>query len=314
MTRKTVLLLTGCLAAVGAAAAFAATGDAMGPKGDRHGRHGWHHGGMHHMGGPRAMHLKALDVDADGDVTLAEFLKPHEERFAKLDTDNSGFLDSAKLTTRFKARSDERIDGMIKRLDANGDGKVSLAEFLESGRGHGWGKRHHGPGGRHGGWRHGGMGGMGGMSGPTGDGASDARQTAAAEGPGMGGEEPGNVEPGTPPGPGWHGRHEGRRGWGRQGGRHQSMESRIERFKSIDKNADGFIDKAEFQAASGEEIAYRAKRMMHDLDANKDGKITKDEFLAPAKQRFARMDIDDNGKITSDDLPPRMRQMWATKK
>jgi Ca2+-binding EF-hand superfamily protein len=103
---------------------------------------------------------------------------------------------------------------------------------------------------------------------------------------------------------GWHGKHHGGFGGG-------SMQERIDRFKAIDKNADGFIDKAELQASREEETAFRVKRMLHHLDTDKDGRITKEEFLAPARQHFARMDLNGDGKITADDLPPGMRPRWG---
>lgn len=298
MTRKAMLLVTGFTVAL-ATAAYAAAGDGFG-RGMRGGMHGMGMGGgMHGMG------LKALDTDKDGDVTLAEFLKPSETRFAELDKDNAGFLDAAKLTAAIKVQSDEHVDAMMKRFDRDGDGKVSLAEFIDGGRGHkGWGMGRHGhrgmrmgagPGPDGMGGMMGGMGGMGGMAqgGPRGAAAAD--ETGAETG-------------GPGPRRGWHGRHHGRFAGGMG-----STESRIERFKAMDKNNDGFVDKAEMQAAQADEIAYRVKRMLHSLDTSKDGRITKDEFLAPAKQHFARMDLNDDGKITADDMPPHMRLRWASK-
>lgn len=291
MTRKAMLLVTGFTVAL-ATAAYAATGDSFGSGGGMRG--GMHKMGMH-GGGMHGMRLKALDKDNDGDVTLAEFLKTADARWAELDKDNAGFLEAAKLTAVFKARSDERTDKMLQRLDRDRDGKVSLAEFLDAGkRGHkGWGRHgHHGPRGMR----------MG--AGPDQDGVEPGMGQDRAAQAEQGGAEQGDRGPRR----GWGGRHQGR-----MAGRMGSTETRIERFKAMDKNGDGFVDKSEMQAATAEDIAYRVKRMMHTLDANKDGRITRDEFLAPAKQLFARMDLNDDGKITADDLPPRMRQRWASK-
>ncbi len=307
MTRKAMLLVTGFTVAL-ATAAYAATGDGFGPGGGMRG--GMHKMGMH-GGGMHGMRLKALDTDNDGDVTLAEFLKTSDARWTELDKDNAGVLDAAKLTAAFKARSDERTDKMLQRLDRDRDGKVSLAEFLDAGkRGHkGWGR--HGRQGHHG-MRMGAGPDQDGMEPGMGQGrgqgrAQDRAQDRAAQAE-QGGAEAGAEQGDRGPRRGWGGRHQGR-----MAGRMGSTETRIERFKAMDKNGDGFVDKSEMQAATAEDIAYRVKRMMHTLDANKDGRITRDEFLAPAKQRFARMDLNDDGRITADDLPPRMRQRWASK-
>ncbi len=142
----------------------------------------------------------------------------------------------------------------------------------------------------------------------------------------------------------WHGRHgdhaamgdrmdhgRGRsggegRGWG--GGRtkltDEQIDTRIrERFAGIDRNSDGVIDRSEVEAmmaAGGRERGMRqagaengrsggaqAGRMLQRFDENRDGKVTKEEFLNGIKRRFAEMDLDGDGKITEADLPPILR-------
>ena len=47
--------------------------------------------------------------------------------------------------------------------------------------------------------------------------------------------------------------------------------------------------------------------MMRRLDTDRDGKLTRAEFMAGVDRRFARADLDSDGKITDADLPPFMR-------
>jgi Ca2+-binding EF-hand superfamily protein len=95
-----------------------------------------------------------------------------------------------------------------------------------------------------------------------------------------------------------------------------------ERFARLDKNGDGILDAAEIEAAVKERGGQHpgrnqppgAERGHGDrangflrMFGNKDGKVTKDAFLAEAKRRFTQMDLNNDGKITDDDLPPMMR-------
>ncbi len=96
-----------------------------------------------------------------------------------------------------------------------------------------------------------------------------------------------------------------------------------ERFAALDKNSDGFIDAAEIEASftdrqgrggwmrgrggEGRQAGQPGQRMLQRFDDNKDGKVTKDEFQAHVKKRFAQMDLNNDGKISDEDLPPMMR-------
>lgn len=88
-----------------------------------------------------------------------------------------------------------------------------------------------------------------------------------------------------------------------------------ERFARLDKNSDGIIDAAEIEAAISERGRSAGRgnpgeRLLQRF-GDKDGKITKDAFLAEAKRRFAQLDLNNDGKITDDDLPPMMRGKGA---
>jgi Ca2+-binding EF-hand superfamily protein len=78
-------------------------------------------------------------------------------------------------------------------------------------------------------------------------------------------------------------------------------------FARLDKNGDGFIDAADLAARANESTEYRIKRFLKVLDANRDGKVTKEEFAQRAKDRFAMRDLNSDGEIGLDDLPPHAR-------
>ncbi len=91
-----------------------------------------------------------------------------------------------------------------------------------------------------------------------------------------------------------------------------------ERFAAIDKNSDNILDATEIEAALSQRMGERQKRagiapgemgerMLRRFDGNKDGRVTKDEFLAEVRRNFAEMDLNNDGRITDDDLPPMMR-------
>ena len=129
---------------------------------------------------------------------------------------------------------------------------------------------------------------------------------------------------------GWQGRSGGDdqgSGMGRGGPRapltDEELDTRVrERFARIDRNSDGIIDKAEVEAmmsdgrrgGEGRRMrggdksgGERSGRILQRFDENRDGKVTKEEFINGIKRRFAEMDLDGDGKITEADLPPILR-------
>lgn len=112
-----------------------------------------------------------------------------------------------------------------------------------------------------------------------------------------------------------------RRGWLSRSITAEEYDARIrERFARLDKNSDGVIDAAEAEAVIGSMSEHRARfrdRMMQRFsaryDADRDGKVTRQEALERARRDFARMDLDGDGRITDSDLPPIMRGRDALK-
>ncbi|HRD77638.1 MAG TPA: EF-hand domain-containing protein [Hyphomicrobiaceae bacterium] len=245
-------------------------------------------GGMRGMRGGPGMGLKALDTDKDGAVTLAEFLVPHETRFGEHDTNKDGSIDAAEAGARSKASVDYWMKVVMRRLDADRDGKVTKEEFRKRAR-DGFAMRDldgdgqitdadlpPGMKGRMDAWRK-----HRDATAPDGKGSGDGKGPPDGKGPRSGLGGPFNLD--------------------RILGRSDAE------FARLDRNSDGVIDAKDLDVIAAERTEYWVKRFMHRYDQNKDGKASKDEFLRFARERFAMIDLDGDGKITEADLPPMMR-------
>jgi Ca2+-binding EF-hand superfamily protein len=80
-------------------------------------------------------------------------------------------------------------------------------------------------------------------------------------------------------------------------------------FERLDRNKDGIVDKADMDALRKEMTDYRVKRFIHQFGADKDGRVTREQFQAKAAERFARMDFNADGAISRDEMPGRGRGM-----
>jgi len=119
---------------------------------------------------------------------------------------------------------------------------------------------------------------------------------------------------------GWFSGGQGRKmGLGSGSGRRQeqTLEGIVARtgaeFAKIDSNSDGTLDASELAKQSDERIEFSKKRMMHQSDQNKDGKLSEDEFSARAAKRFATLDLNDDGQIDGNDFPSNARKGWLSR-
>ncbi len=74
------------------------------------------------------------------------------------------------------------------------------------------------------------------------------------------------------------------------------------RFDLMDRNKDGVLDKADRDAMTAEMDAYRVKRFLHAYGAGKDGRLTREQYFAAAKERFAEQDRNNDGRLDRDDF------------
>lgn len=80
------------------------------------------------------------DANKDGAISKAEFEAARAQRFALMDGDKDGFVTEAEMRAslpnggrRLPQAAGAQAGGAGARLDANGDGKVSKAEFVDGG-------------------------------------------------------------------------------------------------------------------------------------------------------------------------------------
>lgn len=73
--------------------------------------------------------LKAFDKNKDGIVTETEMMTRAELAFSALDRDNSGYISSRELRKLSTKLSDGEVQALMVKLDADGDGQLSLEEF-----------------------------------------------------------------------------------------------------------------------------------------------------------------------------------------
>ncbi|KSB87460.1 hypothetical protein AS593_08060 [Caulobacter vibrioides] len=91
----------------------------------------------------------------------------------------------------------------------------------------------------------------------------------------------------------------------------------LQRFERMDANKDGVIDAAELEAIKQRFVQREGQggpggggfggRMLAQLaaqDADKDGRITRDEALAASRTQFGAADKDGDGKLTGEELRP----------
>ena len=78
-----------------------------------------------------------------------------------------------------------------------------------------------------------------------------------------------------------------------------------EHFAAIDKDGNGLVSREELKAWRDARRAERGSRFFEECDKNKDGGLSKEEFLAcrpKGAEKFAKMDKDGNGMISQEEF------------
>lgn len=122
---------------------------------------------------------RAADTDTDGRVSQSEFVAAALQRFDRTDANHDGTLTGEEVRAAMQAQRQARRERMFSRLDADGDGSISRAEFDARPERRAEGEPGGGRGGHRGGHRGGRRGGAGAEL--AGDGITRAEAQARAE-------------------------------------------------------------------------------------------------------------------------------------
>jgi len=80
-------------------------------------------------------------------------------------------------------------------------------------------------------------------------------------------------------------------------------EPRSRRKSRFDPNGDDAVDAAEFAAGAKDGADRKARRFMQRFDADRDGKVSRDEFTKGRRERSAMRDHDEDGRVGLEDQP-----------
>lgn len=91
------------------------------------GRHSGHHGGF--PGSRMIEMLQQMDTDRNGVISAEEFRIGHQGRLDRVDADGDGQVTLEEMEAFAIERMRDRVAERFGRLDADGDGVVTVEEF-----------------------------------------------------------------------------------------------------------------------------------------------------------------------------------------
>lgn len=82
--------------------------------------------------GKRGMNIERIDTDKSGSISPEEFAAVSMGKMITADKDGDGILTTDEIATAMEAeRQRRRQEAMMKSLDVNGDGSVTVAELQD---------------------------------------------------------------------------------------------------------------------------------------------------------------------------------------
>lgn len=230
--------------------------------------------------------LQKFDSNGDGRISADEYLAAAATRFQAIDSQNKGSVDAADIAAApaAAARVDRRAEAMVHRLDTAGNGYVTPDQFVVAAQ-----DRFTRLDANH-------------------DGKLTFDEFAA-------------------------GRHRHGAAAPAAGAAPKRTQFAQRRFDRLDANHDGAVTLAEYVAGAkalyaefdsrhdgkvtADDIAASpraqkrtlrvAEHLVRRMDANGDGSVSRDEFLAAAKARFARLDRNGDGYLDPSEAGGRHR-------
>lgn len=85
-------------------------------------------------GDRRGVAFEQIDADGNGQLTKAELATMGDARFARMDKDGDGFVTEAEIEAAQAERAKKRAGRMMRHLDSDKDGRISLTEMQSSDR------------------------------------------------------------------------------------------------------------------------------------------------------------------------------------
>ena len=227
--------------------------------------------------------LEKMDSNGDGRISLDEFVAAASARFKSIDTQNKGSIDAADIASSPEAvkRIDHRADAIVKRLDTAGNGYVTKDEFLAAAQDR-----------------------FARMD-VNGDGKLAPDELAMPRGP--------HGDKSAKAGGAFAQKHFDRLDANHDGvvTKDEFLAAAAAKFAQFDTAGNGKVTAAEIEAApKTQERAIRvADRYVKHMDANHDGVVSQDEYIAAAKSRFAALDKNGDGFIDADEA--KAARHWA---
>ena len=227
-------------------------------------------------GGDWGKRLKAMDANKDGSVSKDEW-KGRPEHFARLDSDKDGVISSSEIDA-FSKRARQQGgwknrpgDALFRRLDTNGDKKISKEE-----------------------WK------LNADLFAKFDANGDGFVTADEVTPKTRGDE-------MPAGRGADAMF--RKLDKNKDGKIDATEMPDERrLATLGRDGDGFVSRAEMEQAMDQARSEKSLGFIARFDADRDGKVTRDEFKGPAKL-FDRIDKNGDGVVDATEAEAAGKKM-----
>ena len=79
--------------------------------------------------------LKEYDLNGDREIDFEEFCTGMKKEFKTFDKNKDGFITAEELRRNMESKGEkvtkEEIDAIIQTADKNGDGKISIEEYMK---------------------------------------------------------------------------------------------------------------------------------------------------------------------------------------